>query len=138
MTDREIDALVAEHVMGHPNVGRYCNLSYFSTPKWVKCDKEEVSDLVVGRGSDFYCGDMLGGKPCMHVPLYTKSVSLALECVEKLEFSNFILAKDNGWGATFWNVDANGVHGESFHAHHEVSAAMAICQAALRARKVSL
>jgi hypothetical protein len=67
---------------------------------------------------------------------YSSDMNRAMEVVAKmtgeLGFSNFCLAKDNGYGAQFWTVDGAGKHFVE-EVVNDQNPAVAICKAALGA-----
>ena len=122
---RELDALVAEKVMGLPDVGRYSREDMRSL-EWTHYGKN-------GDVHDFYYLLDEDNNPRWSVPRYSTSIAAAWEVVEKLtgddgDFSFKLHNYDCDWEATYLN-GPRSIQIKSIAA----TAPLAICLAALKA-----
>lgn len=126
MSDRELDALVSENVIGNSlftegDDWEYGNFDGFTNQK--RC---------------VHCGfTNHNGNTYFHecaVPHYSTDIHTAWSVVEKLNsmFTNVAVCHDNGWGVRLWNIGSDGAESGSVQASAD-TAPRAICLAALKA-----
>lgn len=131
---RELDALVAEKVMGWVNVA--C-LNGGNTPTG-EPDDDWNRDA---RNDPRHGGTGIPQVHRLEVPDYSTQINDAWEVVEKLKRDgwNVSLGGDNGWGCTIYKIHAQGGKNfsstweESFGPINAETAPLAICLAALKA-----
>lgn len=104
---RELDALVAEKVMG-----------------W----QVSSSDTAYARTPD-------GRVYLCRLPKFSTDIAAAWLALEEMRkrFTNASLCADNGWGLTLWNITGSGGHRDVCGPVNAPTAAEAICRAALLA-----
>lgn len=134
LSDRELDALVAERLMGwrdvtiNRNDGNWITI-YGCKPAWMSFPSFWQLQGAISKGR--------GGEEKRHIPDYSTDTACAFQVVEKMRERGFgvtLTTKHNFWRVEIYPEPDNGYDGLNVE---DDSLAKAICLAALESVRVS-